>query len=90
MDAPRSDLVIIKDVLQHLPNETIIRVLDRISQCRIMLITNDVHDKHNMDCKNGDWRGLNLFADPFKINGCYVFNFDDRKNKKTILALGKN
>ena len=80
----RADLVLCKDVLQHLPNEHAVRLLAKMKQsCRYALITNDLfdHPSCNRDMEIGDWR---LF-DPTKP----PFNEDDFKpifrfNEKTV------
>lgn len=62
------NLIIIKDVFQHLSNQTIIEILNvlRKINCEI-LITNDFNDKENDDCRIGLHRNLNLCEYPFNI-----------------------
>ena len=59
------DLVIIKDVLQHLPNATIKIVMNNIlDRAKYALICNDI-GTGNGDTHVGGHRGLNLQDEPF-------------------------
>jgi SAM-dependent methyltransferase len=59
------DLILIKDVLQHLPNATIEIIMDKIlTHARYALICNDI-GTGNGDTHVGGHRGLNLQDDPF-------------------------
>lgn len=61
------DLIIIKDVFQHLSYEEIFKIIDHIKNIKLLLITNDFCDI-NVDCNNGKWRPLNLKMSPFNLN----------------------
>jgi SAM-dependent methyltransferase len=43
-DLPGADLVVVKDVLQHLPNAIIQEFLGRLSRFRFALVTNDIFE----------------------------------------------
>lgn len=59
------DLILIKDVLQHLPNDTIKTIMDKIVEhARYALICNDI-GTGNGDTHVGGHRGLNLQEHPF-------------------------
>jgi SAM-dependent methyltransferase len=59
------DLVILKDVLQHLPHSENLRVIERCRAVPWMLITNDFTSEGNLDCIAGGYRALNLESYPY-------------------------
>jgi hypothetical protein len=63
---PPAELFIAKDVLQHLSNENVIKILNIAQQYPYALITNDYSSK-NLDCENGDTRPLDIRRKPFNI-----------------------
>lgn len=66
MDFPEVDLIIIKDVLQHLPNNAIIKIVDKIiKSCKYALLCNDFTENYNTDIVAGEHRPINLNLDPF-------------------------
>ena len=68
------DLILIKDVLQHLPNDTITAIVDKVmAGCKYALICNDIGVHCNTDIGVGKYRTLNLTKDPFN----YPFTFTD-------------
>lgn len=76
---PSADLLICKDVLQHLSNEDILLFLKEAKKFRHCLITNDI-DLHNLKNNNkkisvGDWRPLDLTLEPFnlKIEKIFIY-----------------
>ena len=78
-ELPGGDLLIIKDVLQHLPNEIIFNYREKLfNKFRFCLITNSyakLGAQTNIDIKPGDFRCLDLNAEPFKFGGAYVTEF---------------
>jgi SAM-dependent methyltransferase len=67
-DIPTGDLLLCKDVLQHLPNTMVATLLDRFRQrFKFMLITNDDApvEYRNQDTHIGGWRTLRLEQAPF-------------------------
>lgn len=67
-DWPDAELVILKDVLQHLSNLSVSRILRKVRNYRYALITNDYAEK-NLESEDGDTRPLNLRAPPFNLYG---------------------
>lgn len=81
---PPADLLIIKDVLQHLSNESVKIFLSQLPRYRIALITNDSRkrqpwywsfgllgteiQKPNSDTYDGGSRPLKLIKKPFNLN----------------------
>jgi SAM-dependent methyltransferase len=75
---PVGDLLISKEVLQHLPNQLIIEYLAVIRRkYRFALFTNSTEPKAlaNQDISIGGYRPLRLQEIPFDINGAVVFNY---------------
>jgi SAM-dependent methyltransferase len=67
-DLPQADLLLCKDVLQHLPNELIKQYLSFFrTRFKAMLITNDDYPEEiiNRDIQIGGWRTLRLEREPF-------------------------
>lgn len=74
-DLPQADLLLCKDVLQHLPNELIRQYLAFFrTRFKAMLITNDDYPEEaiNRDIQIGDWRSLRLEREPFLERACIV------------------
>jgi hypothetical protein len=76
---PQADLLIMKDVLQHLPDTEILRyknnLFSRYPRC---LLTNSYHKvqtPRNVDISYGSFRSLDLNAPPYEFGGEYVLEF---------------
>src|SRR5262245_14363997 len=65
-EIPPCDLLLCKDVLQHLSNDNVRAILDRSARARFALFTNDYHPA-NEDCPNGSTRPLDITAPPFLV-----------------------
>ena len=63
---PSAELLLVKDVLQHLSNENAQKILTLTNQFRFLLITN-AYAPINDDCKNGDTRPLDIREQPFNL-----------------------
>jgi SAM-dependent methyltransferase len=78
-EVPSGDLLIMKDVLQHLPEENILRFRDLVlPKFKYCLITNSYQKLEtpvNVDIRIGDFRCLDLQAAPFQFRGAYVLEF---------------
>jgi hypothetical protein len=70
-EIPDADLVIMKDVAQHLPTACVRKILERIAgRCRYALITNDFTERNVApDIPIGGWRAVNVLAPPFNLTG---------------------
>ena len=68
-DLPRSDLLICRDCLVHLPFLEIEKSLENVkrSGIRYLLVTSFPKKKLNHDIVMGDWRPLNLELSPFRL-----------------------
>jgi SAM-dependent methyltransferase len=78
-DVPAADLLVMKDVLQHLPDEEIIRhkrdLFVRYPRCLLSNSYRKVHTPINVDIPVGGFRSLDLNADPYNFGGHYVLEF---------------
>ena len=70
-EIPKADLIICKDVLQHLSNKDVVTTLVKIiTSSKFSLITNDFKPENteNKDIDNGDYRCLDLTLSPFYLD----------------------
>jgi SAM-dependent methyltransferase len=66
-DIPESDLIIIKDVFQHLSFDNIRKILNKLdnSKFKYVIISGDVNYLTNYDIHDGSYRTLNVNIEPF-------------------------
>jgi hypothetical protein len=72
----KADVVVSKDVMQHLPISNIIEYIEIFRKnYKFLLITNDIYpdDWLNVEIHPGECRSLNLKKDPFKFYGTVIF-----------------
>jgi SAM-dependent methyltransferase len=93
IDLPVADLLICKDVLQHLPNNDIKLFLKQCSKFKHCLITND-YDVKTGSSKNkdisakGGWHTIDLTQPPFNVEGFKIFNYlSEGENRKQVLHI---
>jgi SAM-dependent methyltransferase len=70
-DLPAADLLISKDVLQHLSNELIHKFIKnnlRKGKYKWVILTND-RSSENQDISTGGYRRIDLAAPPFEVKG---------------------
>lgn len=90
---PPADLLICKDVLQHLSNDDIKTFLDCIDNYKYCLITNDINplsSTTNFDIKSGEYRPIDLTNPPFTIIGAKVLTFKSAFVTKQTLLIIRN
>jgi SAM-dependent methyltransferase len=78
MDLPTADLLIVKDVLQHLSDQNVMEFLPYLRRFKYALITNCVNPKgptENRDTQDGGFRYLDLRLPPFRVEASEVFTF---------------
>jgi len=81
------DLILIKDVLQHLSSENIKIILEKIfNSGQLALICNDFTES-NSDIADGSWRALNLNADPFNYNLKELSSFGKEGQLRKVINL---
>lgn len=87
MDIDYYDLILIKDVFQHLSNNSIDIILNKIMfNCKYALICNDFV-KINKDITAGEYRGINLQNYPFKYNFEEIASWTLFKNKHKLTKI---
>src|SRR5687768_18415860 len=88
-DLPAAELLISKDVLQHLSNELVhkfIRNNLRKDKYKCVILTND-RGSGNRDVASGGYRAIDLAAPPFEVRGLVdlPIKFGDETSKITSL-----
>jgi hypothetical protein len=79
-ELPAGDLLIAKDVLQHLPNSHVdVFVREVMSRYRYSLITNDKGGRTNEDVPMGGWRPVDIRCKPFNVDATAVYVFHGPK-----------
>lgn len=82
---PCADLLICKDVFQHLSHENIQTFLTQCKKFKYCLITNDINPGNNNDIADGDWRALDLTKAPFFVSGIKIFTYNGAPQKEVFL-----
>lgn len=92
-ELPPADLLICKDVLQHLPIEDVSTFIKQFSKYKYCLITNDV-DRGTGTCVNKDvdrslgaYRFLDLTQPPYNVSAERVFMYDKGDSMKLVLLI---
>jgi SAM-dependent methyltransferase len=88
VDLPSADLLVCKDVLQHLSNEDIAIFLNQLHKFKFCLITNDVGK--NEQIKAGLYRGLDLTKPPFSLKAHKVLLYDSGSGIKQVFLIVRN
>jgi SAM-dependent methyltransferase len=84
---PGGDLLLMKDVLQHLSNANVAKLLALTRRFKFALITN-AYAPVNDDCENGDTRPLDIRVAPFNLaHAAIVFAF---REKAVFLTAGED
>ena len=90
---PAADLLISKDVLQHLPNADVKVFLEQLPKYKHVLLTNGTHwttlTAENTDIALGDYRELDLTRPPFSVIGKKVLTYDDGKHMHQVLHIAR-
>lgn len=98
-DLPEADLLICKDVLQHLPNEDVFLLINQFHTFKFCLITIDVNPvtltSQNPDITCGGYRYVDLTAHPFLVEGIKVLSYSlDQglwvETKQVLLIVNNN
>lgn len=92
-ELPSADLLIAKDVLQHLPNNFILNFLSHLPRFKFALLTNCINPRGqtvNRDIEAGDFRYLDLRLPPFNLKAAEVFSFTKSVNLFQPLNLLKH
>jgi SAM-dependent methyltransferase len=91
IDLPKSDLLICKDVLQHLPVKDIKRFLKKTHKYKYCLITNDVDPvtltSDNCDISAGYYRPIDLTVAPFCVKAKKILTYRSGDEIKQVLLI---
>lgn len=78
-ELPVADLLIVKDVLQHLPNQMVLDFLPNLKKYKYAILTNCISPKDendvNTDIEIGSFRPLDLRMPPFSLDATLVYSF---------------
>jgi SAM-dependent methyltransferase len=90
MELPKADLLILKDVLQHLSNKNILKAIDSFKNYRYVIAVNDISSANfcNYDIQDGGYRCLDLSAYPFFLKGQNLLTYkavEGREVKRVFL-----
>lgn len=87
-ELPAADLLIVKDVLQHLSDKTIQMFLPNVKKYKYTLITNCVNPKGptiSEDTEDGGFRYLDLRLPPYNLQATEVYAFSKKENPIKLL-----
>ncbi|MBS2019415.1 MAG: class I SAM-dependent methyltransferase [Deltaproteobacteria bacterium] len=92
-DLPKADLLVSKHVLQHLPNASVKKFLDRhVGRYKHILITSGVdHESFvggNGDIAPGLYRTLDPTAPPFNVPGLKILTYTDGYHMHQVVHIG--
>jgi len=90
-ELPPADLLLVKDVLQHLSHADIARFLKQLPRYRHVLIVNDVHPAtltaEPADIATGGYRPIDLTRPPHALQGAKLLMWHHGTNAKLVLHL---
>lgn len=88
---PKADLLICKDVFQHLTNDDVLKIIKQLGKYKYCLITNDVYSStltsDNREIARGDYRPIDLTKPPFNIKGIKALTFNSQNVTKQTLFI---
>ncbi|WP_416462306.1 hypothetical protein [Sphingomonas sp. VDB2] len=80
MDVRGGDLLIMKDVLQHLPDDVIMgfaaKLFPKFKYCLLTNSYRKLDTPQNIDIETGGFRCLDLTEAPYNVAGTYVLQFN--------------
>ena len=84
---PGADLLIVKDVLQHLPNASVLKLLEKFRAFPWALLVNDWSGGAdvNKDIQMAGYRKLDFSKPPFNLSVSLVFDFGTAWRKRAYL-----
>jgi len=79
IDIHDADLIIIKDVLQHLPNSSIYNIVNKVMRkSKYALFCDDMTEVNNKEDVYAGYRSIDLSSDPFNFNFKILDTFGDK------------
>jgi SAM-dependent methyltransferase len=92
-ELPPADLLLVKEVLQHLSHADIARFLVQLPRYRHVLIVNDVNPTtltaEPVDIASGGYRWLDLTRPPYALQGAKVLVYREGAHAKLVLYLSR-
>jgi SAM-dependent methyltransferase len=85
-DYPKTDLVLIKDVLQHNPYADVVNILNKAKEsCVYILICEDFTKENLSDIDSGGYRPINFSSEdlPIKVKTLFTFGLPDPNERPT-------
>ncbi len=79
------DLVICKDVMIHLPNAEVVKLLAKLARHKHLLLVNDIAPLPNADCLRGHYRPLDVTAEPFNLKAEIVYRFPQLNRETKVV-----
>lgn len=87
-DYKPADLLICKDVLQHLSFKKIDNILLQLKKYKYVIMINDINDEKNIDIDDGGYRSLDIMKPPFNITNIKLkHNLWDSNKSKTLYVI---
>lgn len=90
-ELPPADLLLCKEVLQHLPNKDILKILGQLHKYKYCIITNDVDypscSSANLDIPMAQYRTIDLAKPPFNLMGCPVMHYYGEHELKQVFLV---
>lgn len=90
-EIPKADLLICKDVLQHLSNADVAQFLKQLPNFKYALITNDINPStgtsDNLDVETGTYRQLDITQPPFNIKAEKVLTYKAGNATKQVVLI---
>ena len=86
----KADLLICKDVMQHINNNCIDNILSQLNKYKYAIIINDVDETSsniNINIENGGWRNIDVRKYPFNINVNQEHKLWDTEQIKTLFVI---
>lgn len=88
---PAADLLICKDVLQHLSNNDVAKIIQQFKKYKYCIITNDVYahtlSSDNGDIVRGDYRPVDITAAPFNVLASKLLVYKSGYVTKQVLLI---
>lgn len=90
-DLPKADLIIVKDVMIHHPNNDILKFLKREQNAKFALVTNDNHGSINSDIDTpGKYHSIDITKPPFNVNAKPVLVWKGQNKTTHLIEYGSN
>lgn len=92
-ELPPADLLIVKHVLQHLPNADVLKFLTQLPKYKHALLVDSVSPAtlsgKNTDVAAGGFRELDVTKPPFAVKGAKLLTYWDGGNMQQVVYVGR-